>query len=228
MNQIVRADPRLSINKLGEYMVAKAARRRKILEDAKRPSSFITARYTAFYDVAPAYSSSNPLNDSLVHAAIQSLQTKPASTEWEVSNQLLNTDLLTNLLDLADILDIEDYTVTVLPISQASMLLNGVEISVRPELKLSIVTRSKSYQGVLKFYLPKTNPLDRESGEYIATVAHQWATTEFASGDPVHHRHCHVIDVPNRTRYSAPGSHVRRMQDVAAACTEIATLWPTI
>jgi hypothetical protein len=37
--------PRLSVNKLGEYMTAKAGRQYKILHDAKYPQDFIVAHY---------------------------------------------------------------------------------------------------------------------------------------------------------------------------------------
>ena len=42
---IVRQAPRISVNKLGEYMTATPLRRRRIVLDQKRPKTFIFARY---------------------------------------------------------------------------------------------------------------------------------------------------------------------------------------
>lgn len=41
----VRPEPRISVNKLGEYLVATASRRRQILRDQKRPPDFKVVRY---------------------------------------------------------------------------------------------------------------------------------------------------------------------------------------
>lgn len=48
MDRVVEArqEPCISVNKLGEYLTATPARRRRIVHDAKYPSTFMVARYT--------------------------------------------------------------------------------------------------------------------------------------------------------------------------------------
>jgi hypothetical protein len=41
----VRRTPRISANKLGEYLIAPASRRRRIIVDQKHPHAYITSRY---------------------------------------------------------------------------------------------------------------------------------------------------------------------------------------
>lgn len=225
MSNSERELPRISVNKLGEYLVAKPARRRRILEDAKRPPDFIAPRYRDFYEVAPNYLSSNPLDDEIVVSAIENIQSRPVGSEWDEQNRVLNCDLLTNLLDVPDLIDIDRYSVSALPHAPDTMLVSGVEISVRPEMQLVYSSRGRELHGAIKLYTPKSFPLSQESGDYISTLVHRYCAQSGIGADQMDYRHCHVIDVPAREVFTAPRSFTRRMADVEAACLEITALW---
>jgi hypothetical protein len=223
-----RPSPRISVNKLGEYLVAKAARRRRILEDAKRPPDFIAPRYRDFYEAAPRYLSSSPLDDNIIATSIDSIQSKPVGSEWDEQNKVLNTDLLTNLLDIPDLLEVERYTVVELPEAPLTMTIGAVEVSVRPELQLTFTLRGRDLAGAIKLYTPKSFPLNQESGDYISTMVHRYCAQTYVGDFEVDYRHCYVVDVPSKEVYTAPRSYSRRMSDIEAACHEIAVLWPQI
>ena len=223
-----RTTPRISVNKLGEYLVAKAGRRRRILEDAKRPPDFIAPRYRDFYETAPRFLASSPLDDNIVASAIDSIHSRPVGSEWDEQNKILNTDLLTNLLDIPDLLDMERYTVTELPDASARMTIGEVEVSVRPEVRLRITQRGRELGGAIKLYTPKSFPLNQESGDYIATLVHRYSAQNDIGDHEVDYRHCYVVDVPSREVFTAPRSYSRRMSDIEAACLEIAAVWPQI
>ncbi len=228
MTDLERTLPRISVNKLGEYLVAKASRRRRILEDAKRPPDFIAPRYRDFYDAGPRFLASSTLDDNIIATAIDSIQSRPVGSEWDEQNKVLNTDLLTNLLDIPDLLDIERYEVEELPDAPITMTIGEVEVSVRPELHLRITQRGRELSGAIKLYTPKSFPLNQESGDYIATLVHRYCAQADIGGVEVDYRHCYVVDVPAREVYTAPRSYSRRMSDIEAACLEIAALWPQI
>jgi hypothetical protein len=228
MTDTERSTPRISVNKLGEYLVAKAGRRRRILEDAKRPPDFIAPRFRDFYEVGPRFLASSPLDDNIVVTAIDSIHSRPVGSEWDEQNKMLNADLLTNLLDIPDLLDIERYSVTELPDAPPTMTIGAVEVSVRPELQLNITQRGRDLNGAIKLYTPKSFPLNQESGDYIATLVHRYCVQTCAGKDEVDYRHCYVVDVPSREVFTAPRSYSRRMSDIEAACLEIAALWPQI
>src|SRR4051812_32933118 len=42
---LVRAEPRISVNKLGEYLIADAGRRKTILHQQKHPPAYMTQHY---------------------------------------------------------------------------------------------------------------------------------------------------------------------------------------
>lgn len=228
MNEIERQLPRISVNKLGEYLVVKAGRRRRILEDAKRPLDFIASRYRDFYDVGPRFLSSSPLDDAIIVDRLEAIQARPTKTEWEEQNKVLNSDLLTNLLDIPDLIDINRYTITELPDAPPTITIGAVEVSVRPELLLRITQRGRELAGAIKLYTPKSFPLNQESGDYIATLVHCYCSQSTSIQNEIDYRHCYVIDVSSREIYTAPRSYSRRMADIEAACLEIAAQWPLI
>ena len=225
---MTRQDPRLSINKLGEYLTCSASRRRRILEDAKRPKDFIAPRYNDFYAIAPQYLASNPLDDGIITAAIAEIQGRQPGTEWDEQNKTLNVDLLGNLIDIPDLLPFEGLTMTALPTSQRDLEISGVTVSVRPEILITGTYRGRDVIGALKLYLPKTYPLDQETADYIATTVHQHLATHPPRNGDIDFRLCFVADIPSRAVFAAPRSFTRRRSDIEAACEEIEARWPTI
>lgn len=223
-----RPEPRLSVNKLGEYLTCGASRRKRILGDAKYPKNFIAPRYNDFYAVAPQYLASNPFDDDIITAAISEIQNRQQGTEWDEQNKILNVDLLGNLVDITDQLPGEGLSLTPLPNSQDDLVIDSVTVSVRPEILIRGSFRGREVIGALKFYLPKSSPLDEETADYITTTVHQHLSTYPPCSGEIDYRLCLVADVPSRSVYAAPRSFTRRRQDIVAACGEIAARWPSI
>ena len=223
-----RPDPRISVNKLGEYLTCSASRRRRILEDAKDPKSFIVPRFNDFYAIATQYLVSNPLNDGIITAAIEKIQSRQPCTDWEEHNKMLNVDLLGNLMDIPDLLPLNGLTMTALPLSQDDLTIAGVAVSVRPEIPIRGSDRGRDVIGALKLHVPKSFSLDDETADYVATTVQQHLATYPPCGGDIDYRLCFVADVPSRAVFAAPRSFTRRRKDIEAACEEIAARWPSL
>jgi len=167
------------------------------------------------------------LDEQIVTGAIERISSKETKSEWEEETVQLNVDLFNGLLDLPDLCPIEDYSAIRTGDRRQSIVVAGVEISIRPELILRKDARGGSVIGALKFYLPKTAPLNDISGQYLASLMHWYLEVEFPgeSADP---RHCFVYDVPSGEVWAGPRSFSRRRSDVEAACEEIASRWSLI
>src|SRR6266705_1726161 len=61
----------------------------------------------------------------------------------------------------------------------------------------------KHFRRLNCYYFSKTHPLDKESGEYVATTVHQFADTALAEGTFADCRECQVVDVFAGEIYSA-------------------------
>jgi hypothetical protein len=229
MSQIERETPRISVNKLGEYMTATPSRRRRIIEDQKRPRDYIVPRYTEAQDVIVAYlTAGTHVNGSLLEA-IERLGNSPAASEWDEQRRNLCAEAIQSFLDLVDDLDLDGLDLRAGNNGQSRLLIAGVEVSIRPELTIIRAGASRNpASGAFKLYFSKTNPLGEESGAYVGTMVHHFVDEYPMGCEPADHRLCRVIDVFARRVYAAPRSFIRRRSEIQAACMEIARAWPDL
>lgn len=225
---ISRRAPRISVNKLGEYMTATPLRRRRIIQDQKRPKAFILPRYTEAQDAITRYLVGGKQDDGLLVSEIERLSQAPSATEWEQQRKHLAVEALQCFLEMTNSVEIDRFEVAPGGNDQRRLTIGGLEVSVRPEAILRGVDRhGRPAAGAIKLYFSKTNPLTEDSGVYIATAVQQFVDTYI---EPRHAdaRHCQVVDVFGGKVYTAPRALVRRRNDLEAACQEIARNWDLV
>lgn len=226
MSDRERLSPRISMSKLAEYMVATAARRRTIIRDQKFPKPFKAAQYTEAYAAIGDFFAGG-LDARILQRSIAAWSSRVPSTDFEEQNLSLWCEAATAMLDLAGEYDFTDFKYSAMNLtSEVQLDLSGVPVSIRPEV---LVTEPGP--GAVKIYLGKTFSLTADekrrpgSGGYAATMLHQWLEERHATINP---RHCLVVDVFNGVVFEAPRSFLRRREDLAAACEEIAERWTSI
>ena len=82
--------------------------------------------------------------------------------------------------------------------------------------------------GCIKLYFAKNNPLDDRSGSYVAAVLAEFAARNLAGDGRVDGSLVLVLDIFAGRVFTAPRARKRRLDDVSAACEEIAARWATI
>lgn len=219
-----RNDPRTSLSKLGEYLVASAGRRRTIIQDQKNPKAFIAASYREAY---------GPLAACLVAGGdpryldkqLRTWRTRVPKTDFEARCLPLCIEAVVAFQALLATGRLAHLTFAT-GIDEASLMIGGVKVSISPDV---LVAGPEA--GAAKIYLSKTGPLTKDvskrpgSSSYAATTLHQWVEQELGGGDP---QRCLVIDVFAGEVYLAPRSSVQRRRDIESACREIAAVWATI
>lgn len=219
-----RDEPRISVTKLGEYLVAPAARRRSIIRNQKRPRDVIVARYNDVYPAIASYLTSRGEGVAGLLNEIDRLYAVPAGTEWQEQNNNLSAEALENFLEFAEELDLGEYDIEVGADDPPKLLVAEVGVSVRPELILSSNGRRRG-SGAIKVYISKNNPLGEAAGSYVATALYQYLTDVMRLGVDPDPRHCFVLDVFAQRIHRAPRAYQRKRADIAAACEEIARAW---
>jgi hypothetical protein len=217
--------PRISVNKLGEYMTATPLRRRRIIADQQRPKTFIVPRYTEAQDAITKYLVRGGHDAEVLTSEIERLSTAPSATEWEAQRKRLCAEALERFLIVADEIELSDQTLSAGGNDQPRLQVGGLEVSVRPEVLVRGTNRlGDEAGGALKLYFSKTIPLNQDGGEYVATLVHQFVDTHLTPGhaDP---RLSRVIDVFGGRVFTAPRAVARRRRDLWAACEEIARAW---
>jgi hypothetical protein len=228
ISMVVRQDPRISVNKLGEYMTATPIRRKRIIQDQKKPSDFIVTRYREAYEAIISFLEDEVHDESIIHRAVDELTNKQTTSEFQEQDRDLSIESLWSFLDLIDDLDFENIQIGSSEEYPDYMDIAEVSVSIHPDLIVkSQQTGKEEKLGVLKLYIVKSYPLNEESGAYIGSLLHNYGTQNIDE-QRIHHGLCLVLDVFNKRIFNAPRTYVRRMRDIEAACEEIARAWPTI
>lgn len=225
---VVRAMPRISINKLGEYLVAPAGRRRRIIYDQKRPPVVQVSLYTEAHRaiVNCLYNSDD---GALLDQALESLYHVSPANDFEALKKSLCIDALEAFADMLDDLDFDGTAMTIGESDPPKLQIGGVEVSVRPDLILSGKDRNGSSRvGLIKLYINKGFPLDETSGQYVAVGLQAFADQHLTDLGGSDHRMIYVLDILGGRVFKAPKSNTRRLNDIEAACQEIAANWPRL
>jgi hypothetical protein len=99
--------PRISINKLGEYMVSKAARRQRILRDAKYPPDYITTYYREAQESITQFIGGNMEDIGILERAIQILEQRNPDNIHEIRRVAGNAEAIEHFMNIIDDIDLK-------------------------------------------------------------------------------------------------------------------------
>ncbi len=176
--------PRISVNKLGEYLVATLARRKRIIHDAKFPSTFMLARYTAAENAIADWVCSGGTDELLLAQAMAQLRNGEPTSTFARSRRDCCVSAIANAAQLRDQLQLPTGRVTYVRTNSATPLSFGeLLVSVRPEVLLysghggtgqGTTNQGEGRRlGGIKLYFSKQHPLTRQSADYITTLLWQ-------------------------------------------------------
>lgn len=226
-----RKQPRVSINKLGEYLTGTPRNRRRIIEQQKRPPGFAISYYQPAQKAIVEFLESGATEHSVITDAIDKLERKTPKSDWEAHRIQGCIEALETFYDNYDeVLDLEGRRFERGKNSAPKLHLEGVEVSIRPELLVfGEDENGRQTAGAIKLYFGKNSPLDPEMGKYIATSTHQWVEEHLVPDNyEAPHRETGVYDVFSNTCIRAPRSYIRRRRDIQAACDEIGMMWEQV
>jgi hypothetical protein len=218
----VNHEPRVSVNKLGEYLMANASRRKKIIYDCKHPAEFIIKRYNDAEKAIADYFSSDEKSIEIILKHINKLQSKKSKTPYQLEIVKSNMSALDSFIDCTDCIDICEEQYTYKDVSEESSIstFNNLKVSVRPEI---LILKEKEVVGAIKLYFSKSHPISNDVGEYITTVLKHHLEEKYQL--KLKPNNCMVLDVFTKLLIKAPKSHKRRLQDILASSEEIVTRW---
>ena len=216
--------PRISVNKLGEYIEANPTRRKQIVKDCKYPSNFIQTRYSDAREALKKYIL-NGLNDDIINDTIKAIGDKPNDTDFQENDNSCSIAMLEKVLD-SDLSILDGYTFRAFSETNKLVEISGVDISVYPDLVLTKTVGVTENIGVLKFNVGKTVELSEESSKVIAAMLYKYTEDYIAIGTQLPNlKMCLSFDVFNGTFESSPKAYALRMKRVESACEEIALWW---
>lgn len=219
--------PKISLNKLGEYLQAKPQRRKKIVSDAKNPEPFIVTRYADAREAIKNYFISG-FDEEILNTSIEALESKDTTTEFQEQDQLLSIESLEFMLEV-NLPDLSDFSISAYDGENPKLDISGVDVSINPDLVVRGSYRGQKVVGAIKLHISKSNQLDDEGAKNVATLLKEFVESHIAQNDEiVHLPFCISVDVFGKFIEIAPKSFKRRMTHISSACEEIALWWETV
>ena len=219
--------PRVGIIPLCEYQAASAVRRTTIIKNAKDVPVYIAKRYEKAEHFLANFLTSQGESRHLTDY-INTLRTDAYKSKFEEDCGHSSADSLSafhqNGLWVTTLLNSFGLYCSINDHSN-KMIVNGVQISFRPE----IILRDKDGRqqlGFVKLYFSKTKPLSESSATLITCVGKHYY--ELEQGLVLQAKNCLILDVFRGTLFDAPKAHKRRLNEVLASCKEIADRWDLI
>jgi hypothetical protein len=221
--------PRISINQLATYLVSTPTQRRRIIQTAKTPPTFLVNWYDFARQAINQFVTGGMADESiLVNESMRLLRQTPSS-DYEETRLRTNAQAIDSFLDCYDQIELAGHTLQVNPNSASRLVVQGVEISVRPEFVSTGNHRGQSVCGGVKLYFSKDDPLTDVSAPYITAVLMQHVQAHHQPhSHTTRHASCIVVDVFARCVHSAPRATTRRFDDIDVACQEVALWWANV
>lgn len=217
-------NPRLSVNKLAEYMTADPIRRRQIVRDAKHQEPFKTSRYASARNAIKAYISSG-YNEDIINKAKKSISTRIADSDFQ-RDDIRNSILALEHVLYMDFPVLDEYEVKVFNDENTLIKLSGLDVSVNPDLK--ILNHNNEKIGAVKIHISKTNKLDEINLEYVSTLIKYFFLMTGNKEKNIENHLCISFDIFGESFIVSPKAYKRSISRILAACEEIVARWDTI
>jgi hypothetical protein len=222
--------PRISVNKLAEYIVSKGGRQRQILRDQKFPTEYKGPYYKEAAEPIAAVLADNLEDLTPITKAINVLnqmQPEKIGTQRRINS---NIDALESFEAMLDEIDFQGATPSLGAHTSGKLKIQNVEISVRPEIILRGKggKSGKKLVGGAKLHFPRTFRLTEDAAGYVSAIVQEFLKAYYSADGEPHGPYCPVLDIGSQTFFAGVKSTAARMKDVAAECRNIAGLWPTI
>ncbi len=233
MDRVVetRKEPRISVNKLGEYLTASPARRNRIVHDAKFPTTFMVARYTSAENAIADWICTGGTDDVLLAQAMATLNNAEPGSRFARSRRDSCLEALSHAGQFRQRLALPttDRVTYVRTNSAIPLEFDDVKVSVRPEVLLYTGETEQRKLGGIKLYFSKQHPLTQQGADYITTLL--WQSLVIRSAHDLvrlDHEQIKLVDVFAGEIFTLPKAHKQRLKEVAAACEEISQRWDAI
>lgn len=218
----VREKPRFSVNKLGEYLTAKATRRKKLIEEQKYPNQFAQTVYKIAREAIIRYIIKD-YDESILIKAEKEIKDAVSITDLDRDNSLL----ILKQIRSHSLPDLTAYKKTRYSLKTSSINIKGLEISICPD----IIIRKGNKVGGLKIHIIKTENqrLTKEAGQAVSVLLNQYISSNIAADDEVVDlKLCISYDCFNDSHTIAPSAVKRRLEEIETACEEIVLRWDSI
>ena len=167
--------PRISANKLGEYLVSRPRRQARIVYDQKYPPDYVVTYYRDAQEAISQYIASNLENIGILERRINTLNQAEAGNVYEIRRLAGNIEAIKSFMNLLDEIDLRGGSPRLGGNAPQRLTVRNVEVSVRPEIILTgRGTGNAQLVGGIKLHFPKANPLDEDAAGFVSALTQMY------------------------------------------------------
>lgn len=219
----------LSVNQLAEFSDASEAKKRTIINQQKK----VNTNKTFWYQTARASirkSLRNHGDVSPIAQAIESLRLKTVEKPRQENDRTVSIEALQRFLTmrLPQILNGIDYTVIqVEKGTEKSIIINGVNIIVSPDIVFKGMYKGQTIVGAFKIHIKKSKPFDYTKSSYVSTLIYKYLKVHFEREDEiVLPELCFCVDIFSGRFTNTNSTDIARAEaDINGICKEIKEIW---
>lgn len=215
----------ISLNQFAEFSTATKAAKARIIKQQIKADKLLIPWYQGAKGSIKKYlkdvNDFAPIETELERQKTRSIETKRQRTDREVSIQALQRLIEMNLSRLFGNINYE-----VVKLEVKSIVVNGVQINISPEIVIKATIDGKVMYGGVKIHICKTKPFDLQQCNYVAILLHDFLLKITGEDEHVLPQFCICIDVFGDRIVSAKEKHIKESREIRNICNEILEMWP--
>lgn len=219
----------ISINQMADFQKSSDAKKKSIIRQQKDPNPFKIAYYQlAKARIKKCFERNGDLEPILL--GIDELKKRTLTKPRQINDRKVSLEAMQRFisLKLPTILNSQKYEIVKKPPFK-SVILNGVEIIISPDVLIRMKVDGQVYLGALKIHIAKSNIFDYNQQKAVAVAIYKYLKDVIAQkGEIVNPNLCFSLDVFGRGVVSAPSNTNRIIKEILLSCGEIKALWNVV
>lgn len=217
---------KISINQFADFSNGTEAKKRRIIKQQKTPNKFLVSWYQLpKARIKKSISNNGDLDP--IFKGIEELKNRTPEKQRQVLDREVSMEALKRFINikLPSILkDVPHDVIKTVP--SKSLIVNGVEIVISPDVIFKLEIDGKIYLGAVKVHISKNNIFDNKQSRYISSLIYKYLKEVVAKDDEeVLDELCLAIDVFGEKVISTPRNLPKAINDIEVVCEEVKSLW---
>lgn len=224
----------MSANQLAQFIVSEAAKQETIVRDARRVMAVRVANYQPARHAMPLCHRVNGIDAALIRSHATRMSETVFADEYERKCNELSAAAFIKFAPSVSQIDCAGLRIQTPRRGFDHLLIEGVRVSVQPEIVVSFAHRGLTKFGGVIFNFSKGDQSSLENGnskykagDYAAVLLFLMLGVHFGSRGGPRSSNCFAVDVFRERVFTAPASHKTMLKNIEAACRNIARQWET-
>jgi hypothetical protein len=216
----------ISLNPFAEFFISSKAVKNRLIRQQLVPNKFLIPWYQFAKSVLKKYFS-NINDESPINEGLETLKKRVPTNKRQQSDKNVSIEALQKVAIIKKPRLLSRLKYEVLSSKAKSIVINGVEIKVAPDLIIKAVVDDQTVYGAVKFHVKKTKAFDLNQAELVSLLLFKFLEKNIAKKDErVLPELCICFDVFSERMVHAPDNSKKHESIIRSLCNEIKEIWP--